>query len=91
MPRWRPDGKELFYISPDQKLMAIPVKAGVAFEGGTPAALFDTAMRLGPGGATRNLYQPAADGQRFLMNLPPEGAKAPPITVVINWQAGLKK
>ena len=40
-PRWRGDGKELFYHAPDGKLMAVPVKSGASFEAGAPVALFE--------------------------------------------------
>ncbi len=89
-PRWRRDGKELFYISADQKLMAVPVKSGAAFEAGAPQALFELDPVFPPIGG-RFAYQPAADGQRFLVLSAAGGTLAPPINVVINWQAGLKK
>src|SRR6516225_8358058 len=41
-PRWRRNGKELFYISPDWKMMAAPVSTTPTFSSGTPQALFDT-------------------------------------------------
>ena len=83
-PRWRRDGKELFYVSPDQKLMAVPMALGARVEPGTPQALFAAVGLTG--------YEVARDGQRFLVNVPAgaEGAAAPPITVVLNWTAGLK-
>jgi eukaryotic-like serine/threonine-protein kinase len=95
-PRWRRDGKELFYIAGDQKLMALPVKTVGApagpFEVGSPQPLFG----VEPIGTSINSsfpYQPAADGQRFLVNAPAggEAAGATPITLVLNWQAGLRK
>ena len=95
-PGWRRDGKEFYYIAADQKLMAIPVKIGSgslgAFEPGVPQPLF----RIEPlnAGTTSGIpYLPAADGQRFLVNVRTggEAAQAPPITVVLNWTAGLKK
>ncbi len=89
-PRWRRDSKELFYVSADQKLMAAPVKSGSTFEAGSPQALFDIQPIYGPL-AGRFAYQPAADGQRFLVLANVGGSAAPPITVVLNWQAGLKK
>ena len=68
-PRWRRDGRELFFVSADQKLTMVPIQfAGTAVEVGTPQPLFDFA------GATNTLlsnYEPAADGQRFLMLVPP--------------------
>ena len=89
-PRWRRDGKELFYISTDQKLMAVPVKNGAGFEAGTPQPLSDLDPVFPPLQG-RFAYQPTADGQRFLVLEVVGGTAAPPINVVVNWQAGLKK
>ncbi len=90
-PRWCRDCKELFYISADRNMMTVPVKlGGPAFDFGAPQPLFDKA----PGPAARDFrYQPSADGKRFLALVVPEGeASAPsPVTVWLNWQAGLKK
>jgi Tol biopolymer transport system component len=85
-PQWRRDGKELYYVGGDQRLMAVPVKLSPTFEPGTPQPLFD----IGARGAS---YQPTKNGQRFLVNVPAGGrtASAPSLTVVLNWQAGLKK
>jgi Tol biopolymer transport system component len=96
-PRWRRDGKELFYVGADQKVAAVPVtipsSPSGAFEVGAPQTLFAIEPIAGPAAPTFYLYQPAADGQRFLVNVPAggEGAAAPPITVILNWTAGLKK
>jgi Tol biopolymer transport system component len=92
-PRWRRDGRELFYISADSTLMAVEVAATPAFTPGVPKALF--AAPIWGGGTPNNVtrYDVTADGQRFLINvLPPETTAAPaaPITVVLNWDAGLK-
>jgi hypothetical protein len=86
-PRWRGDGKELFYLSPDGKLMASALreKAG-AQEWEKPHALFPVA-RIG----LIYPYDVASDGQRFLVLQPTEESKSQPLTVVINWQAGLAK
>jgi Tol biopolymer transport system component len=89
-PRWRRDGKELFYISGDQKMMAVPVKLGAAvLEFGPGQALFDFVPVI----IDRDFgYVPSADGERFLAEVEEEsGAKVRPLTVVMNWQAGLKK
>jgi len=82
-PRWRRDGKELYYLAPDRSLMAVPVKGGGAtFEAGIPEALFTTELPVLTG-PTR--YAVAGDGQRFLVTIP-EGDPTPaPITVVLNW------
>jgi hypothetical protein len=90
-PRWRRDGKELFYISADLKLMAVPVKPGATFDSGAPKQLFEKPLpAINP---IEFGYQPSADGQKFLALVPAEGetAAAPPVTVWLNWQAGLKK
>jgi hypothetical protein len=69
--------------------MAVPVKFSPGFEAGSPRALFP----FTPGGnGLAFFYTPSKDGQRFLMNVASGVAAAePPITVVLNWQAGLKK
>ena len=89
-PRWRPDGKELYYIGPDGQVMAAPVTAtGTTLEPGTPVALFET--RIYGGGADNNQgrnYDVARDG-RFLINTVLEGA-ASPITLLQNWKPPAK-
>jgi serine/threonine protein kinase len=91
---WRRDGKELFYISADRKLMAVPVMVGKSFEHGAPKELFGDVPFINSDGTTRYWfsYAPSADGQRFL-GLVPGGkqAGAAPLTLVVNWLAGLKK
>ncbi len=89
-PMWRSDGKELYYISTDHKLMAVSIKNDSAFEAGAPQPLFELDPIFPPffGGF---VYQPAANGQKFLVLERVGGEVAQPITVVLNWQAGLKK
>jgi Tol biopolymer transport system component len=90
-PRWRGDGKELFYLGPDRKLIAVEVKtAGGRFEAGIPRELFTTRAATFHV-AFSALYAVTADGQRFLINTEGEEAVSHPATVVINWTAGLKK
>jgi eukaryotic-like serine/threonine-protein kinase len=86
-PRWRRDGKELFYVALDRKLMAVPVKTGAAFEADTPRALFQTTLPTTP---LRQAYSAAPDGQRFLLAAPVEAASSP-MTIIENWTAALKK
>ena len=82
-PLWRQDGRELFYISPDSKLMAVEVGTRPSFEVGPPHVLFQT--RILPPIEARNHYDAAADGQRFVVNSRlPEDASLP-ITVVSGW------
>src|SRR5579864_1531554 len=88
--RWRSDGKELFYIAPDGWLMA----AGIGVKGremliGPPRRLFGPLLAVL---AVGYQYDVSPDGQRFLAILPNEQAAPPePLTVVLNWTAGLKK
>jgi eukaryotic-like serine/threonine-protein kinase len=87
-PRWRPDGREIYYLSEDRKLMAVSVGAGPSF--GVPQALFQT--RVPPGvHANRTHYVPSRDGTRFLVNTQSGDPSPTPITVVLNWTAALKK
>lgn len=89
-PRWRRDGRELFYIGPGSRLMTVEVKGGVAsFEAGVPKALFE--LRITDMTFHRNSYVVAADGQRFLVTSRLEEAASTPTTVVLNWTAGLKQ
>jgi dipeptidyl aminopeptidase/acylaminoacyl peptidase len=90
-PRWRRDGKELFFVAPDNRLMVVPVARpsnGLALNVGAPVALFAT--RLALMGAPKHQYAVAADGQRFLMVVSADETIAPPITIVQNWLAGLQ-
>jgi dipeptidyl aminopeptidase/acylaminoacyl peptidase len=93
-PRWRADGKELFYVAPDRRLMAVPIETGTdgSLSAGQPVALFQTPS-ANAGGIdvySRPQYAVAPDG-RFLMNAVIPAPKAPPITVVLDWDAGLNK
>ena len=86
-PRWRRDGKELFYLAPDNKLMAVEVQPGTAaLQRGVPQPLFQTRAV----GITFR-YAVTADGKRFLAISESEQAASTPATVVLNWTAGLKK
>jgi hypothetical protein len=97
--RWRADGKELFFVAADGKMMAVPVNAVAgatpSFEAGVPVALFETNM-LSNTANNRPVYQydVTADGKRFLIANAGDtdaAAAAPALTVVTNWQAGANK
>jgi dipeptidyl aminopeptidase/acylaminoacyl peptidase len=91
-PRWRRDGKELFYISADSKMMSVEVSTGPVFRAGIPRALFQAP--IWGGGTTHHVtrYDVTADGKKFLINSVEGGVPPPsPITVVLNWTALLKK
>jgi Tol biopolymer transport system component len=85
-PVWRRDGKELYFISADRKMMAVDVKTGAKFQAGTPKSLFDSRI----GGDALNLFDVSKDG-RFLIPQQPEQSASSPLTVVLNWPALLKK
>jgi eukaryotic-like serine/threonine-protein kinase len=88
-PRWRQDGKELFYVSEDQKLMAAPIQlSNASIEAGMPKALFEGAPETIP---ETFLYQPTSDGQRFLVNVPSNEGASPRLTVMLNWRARSSK
>jgi Tol biopolymer transport system component len=86
-PRWRRDGKELYYVALDRKLMAVSVKTGATFEAETPHPLFETQL---PTNLPRQAYAVSPDGQRFLLAVPAESAGGP-LILIQNWAAGLKK
>ncbi|MEK7992511.1 MAG: protein kinase [Planctomycetota bacterium] len=89
-PKWRADGKELFYLGPNSNLLAAGIRvAGASFQSDTPRELFPipstTPWDYWP-------YDVTADGQRFLVLQPGATGQGPdPLTVVTNWQARLKK
>jgi eukaryotic-like serine/threonine-protein kinase len=90
-PRWRRDGRELFYLAPDGKLMAVEVKQGPTFEVGEAIPLFQTRAREHISFTDLFSYDVSADGQRFLINTDVGEATSSPLTVVLNWTAELKK
>ncbi len=83
-PLWRRDGKELFYISPGGMAMAVDVNTKGVFQAGIPKPLFKVTSGL-------FYWDVSADGKRFLMPAPSAPNARAPFTVVLNWQAGLKK
>ena len=83
-PKWRADGKELYYISTDGRLMAVPVKSGTFIEFGKPQSLFQTQTETITG-FTWHQYDVSEDGQRFLVNT--MEAVLSPVTVVYDWPA----
>jgi eukaryotic-like serine/threonine-protein kinase len=92
---WRRDGRELFYRTPDRKLTAVPINTWTTFDAGKPHELFELPPEPPAwiqGGTDQRVYAPSADGRRFLIALPVgEGTTSTPITVVVNWDAELKK
>jgi len=87
-PRWRRDGKELYYLGLDGKMMAVDIVTSAGLNSGIPRPLFDTGLTLEP---TLDQYAVTSDGQRFLVLKPVAGAAPVPITVVVNWAPSLKQ
>lgn len=90
-PRWRSDGKELFFLSSDSKMMAVPVTTGAKFDAGAPFALFQTTPRQQISSRDQFVYDVSRDGQRFLILTQIKNAETQPMSVVLNWPAKLSK
>jgi len=89
-PRWRSDGKELFYLTTEGKVIATAVKVGLRneFESAGPQELFDAHVGyMRPGEAPLyNYYSVTHDGQRFLVTAAAAEVAGTPLTLVLNWQ-----
>jgi Tol biopolymer transport system component len=92
--RWRPDGKGLFYIAPDARLMAVSIAARTGSQAlvvGAPVPLFSTRLATGANvTGTKPQYAVAPDG-RFLLNARVDEGTSPPFGVVVNWTDALKR
>jgi eukaryotic-like serine/threonine-protein kinase len=86
-PRWRRDGKELFYLGPDGTLMVVSVKGGPTFEADAARPLFETRLRQPISSADLFSYDVSADGQHFLVNTDVGEVTSSPLTAVLNWTA----
>jgi Tol biopolymer transport system component len=86
-PRWRRDGRELFYVAPDLKLMAVSVRPGAVFQTSLPAPLFDSHMS----GNGEWGYDVSPDGREFVLTVTPDATRASPINIVLNWTAALPR
>ncbi len=90
-PRWRGDGKELFYLSSDSKIMAAPVTSGATFDAGSPVALFQATPRQPVLVYDMFVYDVSRDGQRFLINTQMKQSQTQPMSIILNWPAKLNK
>ena len=87
-PQWSPDGREIFYLSQDLKLMQSSLKRGTdSIEPSSPRELF--ALPITNDGYSP--YEIAPDGQRFLVRATPEKQAAQSLTLIVNWPALLNK
>jgi len=80
-PRWRPDGRELFYLAPDGKMMSVSIRGNDTLETDAPRPMFNTPL---DSRALRQTYAVAPDGQRFLLQMP-SASSSSTLTVVLNW------
>jgi hypothetical protein len=87
-PKWRHDGKELFYLSLDGRLMAVPITLGALAEIGKAQPLFQTGVEAITG-FTWHQYDVSHDGQRFLVNT--QDVVNTPVTVILDWPTLLAK
>jgi eukaryotic-like serine/threonine-protein kinase len=87
-PKWRRDGKEIYYLALDGTIMAVAIRASPSFKAGVPVALFDS--RFGSY-RTKNNYDVTKDGQRFLVNSAIQNGVTSSITITLNWTSLLKK
>ncbi len=103
-PKWRADGRELYYLAPNGDLMAVDVDtSGKVFTFGTPHALFATDLTAAASDRLPNFYYDVTpDGQKFLLNEPATASSTPaqsaaaappdlPLNVIVNWSAGLRR
>ena len=90
-PLWRRDGKELFYLSSDDKLMSVPLKLNAdSVQADAPRALFSVANSIAPVSGLVAPYDVTPDGKRFVV-ITGEQGKSFPINLVTNWTAALGK
>jgi hypothetical protein len=89
-PEWRRDGRELFFLGAEGKLMAVPVSIDGDFRGGVPHPLFNVDVAP-PTQPYQTQYAVTADGQRFLVNTVVEQPDRPALTIMLNWIEALKK
>jgi serine/threonine protein kinase/Tol biopolymer transport system component len=90
-PRWRRDGKELFYLSGEGKMMAVALNTASNFEAGPPVALFQTHTRQQISFMDVFSYDVTGDGQRFLINTKVNEPDAAPLSVILNWASEMEK
>jgi hypothetical protein len=89
-PEWRPDERELFYVSAERDLMSVRLQPGSQLAAGVPEKLFNLPIPdFAP--SFQNNYVVAANGQRFLVNTLIRDAATSPISVVLNWTVELKR
>jgi dipeptidyl aminopeptidase/acylaminoacyl peptidase len=90
-PRWRGDGKEIFYIGAGGTMTAVPVSSEGTFAAGNPTQLFRTQLRAQVSSTDQFSYDVTKDGQRFLVNRYAKPAQVAPLHIILNATAGLQQ
>jgi Tol biopolymer transport system component len=90
MPLWRKDGRELYFIGPQNRLMAVDVEAGATFRHSTPRELFQAILNWDGLDDFRRPYAPMPDGQQFVVSVLKE-RRSQLLTLVTNWTAAAGK
>lgn len=92
-PRWRGDGKELYYRAGNGTIMAVEITATTVFKAETPKALFQAPhdIKMMPTALPLDFWDVTADGSRFLLVTAAEEGSPAPFTVILNWTSLLKK
>jgi len=86
-PRWNANGKELFFLGLDRRIMTVAITLGPPLQIGQPRRLFVASVPASSN--DRNRFDPSADGSRFLVNSIGEGRRVTPATLILNWTAEL--
>jgi Tol biopolymer transport system component len=84
-PRWRGDGRELFYASSDNRMIAVPISPDATFHAGSPAPLFSSPN------LSDEYYDVSADGNRFIVGVLSAAQGSPPLDLIVHWTALLPK
>jgi hypothetical protein len=88
-PRWRRDGRELFFLGSDMVMLSVALANGPS-AAGPPVPLFQTRVPL-TGNPYRSNYTVSRDGRRFLVNTSTDDGLSAPLTVILDWQTLLRR
>lgn len=89
-PRWRRDGKELFYVGQGGEVMAVAFSGDSALRAGAPVMLFRSTLRFGFGWHSSFHYAVTRDGQKLLLVVEDRAAEGAPLTIVVNGLRGVR-
>jgi serine/threonine-protein kinase len=84
-PLWRRDGKELYFVDPERRIVAVPIQQGHTFVAGRPEVIADGSRVINPPSIVGRMYDVSHDGQRFLIVKDPSAGQNQEIVVVQDW------